>query len=63
MRYEEPFEIRLLANFSFWDCMYKVGEVDKAMDLLLKIRLDPDLSLSDRVSVNLLIADMGTCGF
>lgn len=30
------------------------------MDLLLVSRLNPDLSLSDRVSVNLLIADMST---
>jgi hypothetical protein len=40
--------------------LYKAGEVDKATDLLLQRQLDPDLSLSDKVSVNLLIADMGT---
>jgi hypothetical protein len=42
--------------------LWKAGEVDEAMDLLFKKRSDPDLSLSDHVSINLLLADMGTFG-
>lgn len=49
----------MLANFQLLG-LWKAGEEDKAVDLLFAVRLDPGLSLSDHVSINLLPADMDT---